>query len=106
IHAGRLPGDELPDGHVTIPPDLAVEVVSPNDLFYEVDRKVQEYLQAGVRLVWVVNPDCRLGWVHRADGSVGCVREQDELTGEDVLPAFRCPLRLIFQRPTPPPAAS
>ena len=74
------------------------------DKFYEVDRKVLEYLEAGVRLVWVVNPDCRHVWVNRHDGSVQRLREQDELNGEDVLPGFRCPLRLIFHRPTTPPA--
>jgi Uma2 family endonuclease len=51
------PSEQLPEGHTRIAPDLAAEVMSPNDLAYEVDRKVKEYLAAGVRLVWVINPD-------------------------------------------------
>ena len=53
IHSGRLPNDVPPRGHVRIAPDLILEVVSPNDLAWEVDVKVTEYLQAGVLLVWV-----------------------------------------------------
>lgn len=96
IRFGRLPKEELPKGHVLIPPDLAVEVISPNDLAYEVDAKVQEYLEAGVRLVWQVNPETRTVWVHRADGSVSKLRANDELSGEDVVPGFRCPVRDLF----------
>ena len=44
------------DGFMTIPPDLAVEVVSPNDYAREVEEKVEEYLRAGVKLIWVVYP--------------------------------------------------
>lgn len=96
IRLGRLPGEKPPKGHCPIPPDLAVEVVSPNDLAYEVDRKVQLYLSVGVRLVWVVNPDVRIVRVYRSDGSMIELREQDELSGGDVLPDFRCPIREIF----------
>src|SRR5262249_36993748 len=46
-------------GHCRIAPDLAVEVISPNDLAYEVDAKVQLWLNAGVQRVWVVNPQQR-----------------------------------------------
>ena len=52
--------ERLPAGHIPITPDLAVEVVSPNDRVYEVDTKVEEYLRAGVPLVWVVNPETRV----------------------------------------------
>ena len=59
IRLGRLPGERVPDGHIKLAPDLAVEVISPNDIHYETDRKVEEYLKAGTRLVWVVNPEVR-----------------------------------------------
>src|SRR5262245_59560195 len=52
IRAVRLPGGELPKGHVRIPPDLAVEVVSPNDLAYEVEERIEDYQKAGVPLIW------------------------------------------------------
>ena len=103
IQRGRLPGEQLHEGHVRIAPDLAVEVVSANDLFDEVEIKVGEYLGAGVRLVWVVNPRTRTGQVYRADGSVTRLREGDELSGEDVLPGFRCRVHDLFP-PTAQPA--
>ena len=99
VRLGRLPKEEIPEGHTGIPPDLAVELVSPKDLFYEVDRKTSEYLQAGVRLVWVANPDTRIVYIYRKDGSIVGLREADELTGGDVLPGFRCRVRDLFPAP-------
>jgi Uma2 family endonuclease len=96
IRAGRLPGDELPKGHVRIAPDLAVEVVSPRDLAPELDEKLEDYRKAGVRLVWVVYPESRTVMVYRADGSVSRLHEEDVLSGEDVIPGFRCEVRLLF----------
>ena len=96
IRRGRLPGDRPPKGCASVAPDLAVEVVSPNDLQSEMDRKVQEYLQAGVRRVWVVNPDTRTARIHRPDGTILELREDNDLSGEDVLPDFRCPVRSLF----------
>jgi Uma2 family endonuclease len=90
IRLGRLPNEELPSGDLKIAPDLAVEVVSPNDTVYELDTKIEEYLAAGVRLVWVINPESRVAIVHRLDGSMAKVRENQELSGEDVVPGFRC----------------
>lgn len=109
VRRERLPVEALEEGYVAIAPDLAVEVISPHDLAYEVDRKVEEYLGAGVRLVWVINPELRTVRVHRRDGSVGLLREADGLDGEDVLPGFACPIRGLFPAPTAavaPPAAA
>ncbi len=99
IASGRLPNDEVPEGYVSIPPDLAVEVVSPNDLAGEVDQKVEEYLKAGVRLVWVVYPGTGVLMVFRADGSVSRLRSADELSGEDVVKGFRCRVGDLFDMP-------
>jgi Uma2 family endonuclease len=96
ILRGRLPGERLPRGFCSIRPDVAAEVVSPNDLFSEVLDKVAEYLDAGVRLVWIANPDHRTIHIYRADGSTSLLRENDELTGEDVLPGFRCRVGDLF----------
>ncbi len=101
IRAGRLPDERLPKGDILIPPDLAVEVVSPNDLYNEVDVKVSEYLTVGVPLVWVVNPEARTACVFRPDGSARRLREDEEIDGSDVLPGFRCRLAEFF----PPPEA-
>jgi Uma2 family endonuclease len=102
IRLGRLPGEEAPQGHILIAPDLAVEVMSPNDMAYEVDEKVEEYLKAGVRLIWVVNPEARTVRVYRADGSGVILRAENELSGEDVLPGFRCQIAELFQNPAAP----
>jgi Uma2 family endonuclease len=86
-------------GHNRIAPDLAVEVVSPNDLLSEVNEKVQEYLRARVQLVWVVDPEARIVQVHRLRGQGTILRENDELEGEDVLPGFRCRVADLFAPP-------
>ena len=96
IAAGRLPDGRVPEGHITIIPDLAVEVVSPTDLQYDVDRKVADYLAVGVRLVWVVNPDTRVVLIYRLDGSIAGAREGGDLDGEGVIPGFRCPVAALF----------
>jgi Uma2 family endonuclease len=97
IRFGRLPDEELPDGHCPIAPDLAVEVTSPRDTHYQVAEKIEEYLSAGVALVWIVNPNTRTVLVYRKDrDTVSFLHEDDELSGEDVLPDFRCPVRDMF----------
>src|SRR3954469_7627368 len=69
VRSGRLPNDRPPEGHIKLAPDLVVEVISPGDLAYEIDEKVAEYLAAGVRLVWVVNPKTRSVRIHRPKDS-------------------------------------
>ena len=73
-------------------PDLAVEVPSPNDSPRQVLDKVGEYLQAGVRLVWVIDPELRRAAVHRSLTDVRHIGDADALVGEDVVPGFRCTL--------------
>jgi Uma2 family endonuclease len=73
-------------------PDLAVEVLSPSDSPRRVQDKVGEYLEAGVRLVWVIDPENRRAVIYRALSSVDRVDGSGELDGEDVLPGFRCRL--------------
>jgi Uma2 family endonuclease len=90
IVAGRFERNEIPDGFIRLAPDLVIEVVSPNDSYYEVEQKVGEYLEAGVRLVWVIDPSNRKVKVYRNDGGVIQVDETAELSGEDVLPGFNC----------------
>jgi Uma2 family endonuclease len=102
IRRGRLPDERIPAGHVPIPPDLAVEVVSPNDTVYELDAKVDEYLAAGVPLVWVVNPETRAVHVYRAGGSVERLSEEDELTAPEVVPDLRCRVADLFTLPPRP----
>jgi Uma2 family endonuclease len=104
IRRGRLPGEELPTGHCRIPPDLAVEVVSSNDIAQEHDEKLQEYLGAGVSLVWVIYPQTRTVHVFRPDGFACWLRADQELTGDPVLPGFRCRVGELFPPPVAPGA--
>jgi Uma2 family endonuclease len=96
IARGRLPDDRPPQGHVHIAPDLVVEVVSPNDEAYDVEQRIEDFLRAGVRLLWVVYPNTRRVMVFRPGGNVSRLNETEELTGEDVLTGFRCPVAEIF----------
>ncbi len=104
IRKERLPDADELEGHCRIAPDIVGEVVSPNDLYSEVEEKVEEYLEAGVRLVWVLNPPTRSIRVHRQDGTVTDLSENDDLSGEDVLPGFRCRVGDLFAELSPPPA--
>lgn len=85
-----------PRGFIQVAPDLAVEVVAPNDLFSEVQAKIEEYLRAGVQLVWVIDPDTRTVVEYHLSGKVRLLHESDELNGGDVLPAFHCAVKDLF----------
>ena len=77
-------------GYLPIPADLAVEVLSPNELARKVIFKTDQYLAAGFGLVWNVEPHTRTIMVYRSDGSVTRLRRDDEITGESALTGFRC----------------
>jgi Uma2 family endonuclease len=98
----RLTRDNLPQGHCPVVPDLVVEVISPNDLYSAVETKVDDYLQAGVRLVWVVDPRTESLRVHRANGSVQDISSTDQLSGEDVVAGFSCAVAKLFEIPELP----
>jgi Uma2 family endonuclease len=105
VRAGRLAVDDLPTGICRVAPDLAVEVISPNDTADEIEERVDDYLGAGVRLVWVVFPRPGTAHLFRADGTGARLRGGDELDGEGVVPGFRCSLtRICPSRPAPSPA--
>jgi Uma2 family endonuclease len=96
----RMPPATYKDeGHCKTVPDLVAEVVSPNDLAEDVEEKRDEWLAAGVKVVWVVSPATRTVRVHRADGGTALLRASDTLTVEDVLPGFACPVGELFRRP-------
>jgi Uma2 family endonuclease len=94
--AGRLPGDKPYEGHSKVAPDLVVEVISPNDLAVELEAKIDDYLRAGVPLIWVVEPKGRTVRVHRGDGSGTFLRAEDVLDGGAVLPGFSCRIAEFF----------
>lgn len=97
VSRDRLP-DPLPVGYAALGPDLVVEVLSPDDRPGEVLAKVADWLSAGCRLVWVVDPGRRNARVYRADGSESLLAQDGVLEGEDVLPGFTQPLAAIVGR--------
>jgi len=103
IAAPRLPkGAELKDlfrrtAVFEFVPDLAVEVLSPSDRPREVMDKVGEYLGAGVRLAWVIDPAEERAVAYRSVTGAREIPPEGSLDGEDLLPGFRCPLRDLFE---------
>lgn len=75
-------------GYARVAPDLVVEVLSPDDRPGEVSAKVADWLAAGVRLIWVIDPRRRAADVHHPDGRIAS--GETRLDGEDVLSGFTC----------------
>lgn len=96
LRRDRLPGDRPPDGWLTVAPDLVAEVVSPNDLAEDLERKLAEYRGAGIPLIWVIYPATRTAHI------LGASRQRIELgpagvlDGEDILPGFTLSLADLF----------
>jgi Uma2 family endonuclease len=97
VRSDRLPPDEEQDGYLRLAPDLAVEVISPSDRAGQVSDKVAEYLDAGVRLLWVIEPRRRIVTAYTPDRHALILREHDELDGGDVLPGFHLPVAELFR---------
>jgi Uma2 family endonuclease len=101
VRFGRLPNEQPADAYDYLAPDLVAESISPNDTFLEVEEKIDEYLIAGVRLLWIINPDLRTLKVYRLNGTTTTLRNGDEIDGEDVVPGFSCMLSELFELPIP-----
>ena len=95
VRRDRLP-DPIPVGFPDFAPDLVVEVLSPGDRAGEILAKVADWLSAGTRLVWVVDPERRLARVYRHEGSETIAPADGALDGEDVVPGFSCSLASIL----------
>jgi len=96
IHKDHLPGVDPEEAFWPGPPDLAVEVLSPQDTVAEVDDKVRAWLDAGVQMVWVVNPKWQNVTVYRSATDIRTLTKNDDLEGQDVVPGFRCRVGEIF----------
>lgn len=84
-------------GYAPVAPDIVAEILSPDNRPGEVITKIGEWLSAGVKLAWVLDPDRRTAHVHRPDGGLSLVEVDGALEGETVLPGLRCPLKSLFQ---------
>lgn len=98
VAKARLP-QPVPRGFAAMAPDLAVEVLSPDDRAGETLAKVADWLSAGTQLVWVIDPDRRVARVYRADGTESFLAESDALDGESLLPGFLLPLQTALKEP-------
>jgi len=79
-------------------PDLAVEVLSPRNTRREMDRKREDYLTAGVRLIWIIDPATRTAEMHDGLNEPEHIDETGSLDGRDVLPEFTLALNTLFAR--------
>ena len=96
VAEGRLPEGELPGGFLELAPDLAVEVVSPDDTRREVREKALDWIRAGCQLVWVIDPGRRSVTEYRSVDDVRELSENDSLDGGDVIPGFSTEIRDLF----------
>jgi Uma2 family endonuclease len=77
-------------------PDLAVEVISPSETYDEVQGKLEDYLAAGVKMVWIVRPKQKSVTVYNSLFDFKTFQENEALDGGEVLPDFKCNLQEIF----------
>jgi Uma2 family endonuclease len=91
--------DDLSAGYCERPPTLAVEVLSLNDRWGKVTRRISQFLGQGVAVVWVVDPEGRSATVYRPKQLPQVFEGEDELTGEPEMPGFRCRVADLFYMP-------
>ena len=94
LSKARIPDDA--NKASPIPPDLAVEVVSPTDASDRIEEKAFAYLAAGTQLVWVLRPRSKTILVYRSETDIQLLTQNDILTGEDVVEGFSCPVAALF----------
>lgn len=98
VRAERLPKEPV-RGFFPAAPDLAVEVLSPDDRAGEVLRKVEDWLEAGCGVVWVVDPEKHTVSIHSRAAPVDVLGPEDVLTGDGALAGFRPPVAHVFAPP-------
>jgi Uma2 family endonuclease len=96
VRFDQLPGKTIPDGDIFVPPVLVVEVLSPGNSGVEVDEKLDEYLSAGIEMVWIVNPDKRTIRVFRSNGTMRLYRGSEVIENELSLLGFRLVVDEVF----------
>lgn len=100
VSAAHIPEEGEPETLWPFAPDLAVEIISPNDLYEKTNSKMREYFDAGVREVWLISPEHKMVTIHHSPTQTTILTENDELTSEDLLPGFRCRISEIFKTPS------
>lgn len=90
---------DLPRKYSPHPPTLAVEVLSPDDRPGKTMRRVSHFMRRGILLVWLIDPEACDVTVHRPGKEPYVLGNEDELTGDEVLPDFRCRVSDFFKLP-------
>lgn len=99
IRWDRFPDGKMPRDRVCrVAPDLAVEILSEGNTTLEMQRKLEEYFQAGVRLVWYIDPRTRTATIYTSLTSGTTIDVDGNLDGSDVLPGFSVRLGELFER--------
>lgn len=97
VRADRAPQGEARHHFVNVPPDLALETLAPADRSDAMAAKVAMYQEAGVPLVWVVDPDSQTVTVNALGQPPRTLGIDDELDGSEVLPGFRVAVAELFE---------
>jgi Uma2 family endonuclease len=96
IRADRLP-ENLPQGYFDGAPDLAVEVLSPNDRASEVQAKIRDWLEAGCKAVWIVDPKTKSVTIYKSNHDIAVLSTADALADTQLLPGFSAAVSEIFE---------
>lgn len=104
VRADRLPPAGVGGGWLTLAPDLAVEVLSPTETASDLEKKLSDYATAGVRMVWVIDPDKRRVSVVGRGIPARWIGDRDTLDGGEVVPGFACPVWRLFEGLAPTPS--
>jgi Uma2 family endonuclease len=96
LRADRVPPGGMA-GFFPGAPDLAVEILSPDDRRGEIQAKVNVWLAAGCSLVWVINPQKKILQIHHRKRNTVTLTSKDTLTAEELLPGFSLPLAELFE---------
>ena len=99
VAAARFPIEGEPEGIWPIAPDLAVEIISPYDLYEKVISKVGEYLASGVRQAWLISSEHKTVTIYVSPTRTTILTEADDLVSEDLLPGFHCRIADLFRSP-------
>ncbi len=99
VAVDRIPEDGDPEGMWQIAPDLAVEVISPSDIYTKVMNKVFDYLDEGVKQVWLIYPERKTLTIYYSVTELKTLTENDLLTCEELLPGFSCKVGDLFTLP-------
>jgi Uma2 family endonuclease len=97
ISKERAP-DGPPKGFMDVSPDLIVEIISPNDRWQDMRRKLSEYFSIGVQQVWIVEPETHSALVYRSVADITTLTESDTLIGDGPLAGFKLPVADIFAK--------